>query len=133
MFKKLIAAMLILGFASAVPVMAQGAKVPAIYKADLSSKEATVRTCMLAAYHNKAEIWWECFAPSTQKQFEQLLKKQNISLQEIKKYFCHEMHTSLRKELSGKYKGNFDQMVKDCLKDVSFSKINGKWYIDFKE
>lgn len=131
MFKKLIVAMLILGFASAVPVMAQGAKVPAIQKADLSSKEATVRTFMLAVYHNKAEIMWECFAPSTQKQFEQLVKKQNRSLQEMKKLFCQEMHTSLKKELSEKYKGNFDQMFKDSLKDVPISKINGKWYIEF--
>jgi hypothetical protein len=50
----------------------------------------------------------------------------------MKKLFCQEMHTSLKKELSGKYKGNFDQMVKDSLKDVPISKINGKWYIEFK-
>ncbi|MBQ9770606.1 MAG: hypothetical protein IJW23_02145 [Lentisphaeria bacterium] len=130
MFKKLIVAMLILGFASAVPVMAQGAKVPAINKADLSSKDATVKTFVLSVFHGKVDIMWECFAPAFKKQIEQVAKQQNKSLAEIKKFFCQEMQKGLKSELDTKYKGDINKLIADITKGAPLININGKWYIN---
>ena len=130
MFKKLLVAMLILGFASAVPVMAQ-AKYPTIKKADQSSKRAVVRSFALGLLNNKPDVVFSCFTPALNAQIAEVAKQQNKPVAEIKKMFCAEMAKGLKQEMK-KPGMTLDKAIDEAMKGAPLKQIGGKWYIDLK-
>ena len=130
MFKKLLVAMLILGFASAVPVMAQ-AKYPTIKKADLSSKRAVVRSFALGLLNNKPDVVFSCLTPALNAQIVQVAKQQNKPVAEIKKALCDELAKALKKELK-KPGMTLDKAIDRAMEGAPLKQIGGKWYLDLK-
>ena len=130
MFKKLLVAMLILGFASAVPVMAQ-AKHPTIKRADQSSKRAVVRSFALGLLNNKPDVVFSCLTPDLNAEIEQVAKQQNRSVAEIKKMLCDETAKKLKQEIE-KPGMTLDKVIDEVMKDAPLKQIGGKWYIDIK-
>ena len=130
MFKKLLVAMLILGFASAVPVMAQ-AKYPTIKRADQSSKRAVVRSFVLGLLNNKPDVVCSCLTPALNAQIVQVAKQQNKPVAEIKKMLCAEWAKALKQEMR-KPGMTLDKAIDGAMKNAHLKQIGGKWYIDIK-
>jgi hypothetical protein len=134
MFKKLFIAMLILGFVGTVSVTAQEIRIPTIEKADLSSKNATIRTFFLAALNNKPEILLECYSPKIREDMKKMAKENKMSLSEVMAKVCQNMQKVFKPQLEKDYKGNLEKMMEDITakNPPPLINVNGKWYIDIK-
>ena len=140
MFKKLIVAMLILGFASAIPVMAQDGTTKSKY-ANHTSKRAVFMSMVIAARDNNPDMLWDCFSPSTQKKMTDLCQKSKVPLNEFKADMCKEIREAVLQELKAR-NNDVNKFVDEAMKEedeamkesehTPFVNIKGKWYIEFK-
>lgn len=123
MFKKFLAAVLVLGFVCAAPVMAQ-----AKGKVDYSSKAGLIKSMVIAIQANNADMLWACLSPEFQKGLTDLAKFEKKSMKEFKASFL----AGMKKGLQDLEKKNYtvDKIVQETLKFPNYpvNKVDGKWY-----